>query len=95
MTGRVADFHRLESRLRLTGSLITRTALRIGGGGGDLDGADLPVIKDAAGCPFIPGASLKGALRSTVEALLRGVDRGQTEVCACDPLAANDEPFKS
>jgi CRISPR-associated RAMP protein (TIGR02581 family) len=93
MTARVADFHRLESRLRLQGSLVARTALRIGGGGGDLDGADLPVIKDAAGRPFIPGASLKGALRSTVEALLRGVHGRDAGLWACDPLADEDGPF--
>jgi len=93
MTARVADFHRLDSRLRLQGSLIARTALRVGGAGGDLDGADLPVIKDAAGRPFIPGASLKGALRSTVEALLRGVDGRAAGLWACDPLAEKDGPF--
>lgn len=92
MTERVADFHRLESRLRLTGSLITRTALRIGGGGG-LDGVDLPVIKDAAGRPFIPGASLKGVLRSTVEALVRAIDGRAAGVWACDPLADKDDAF--
>jgi CRISPR/Cas system CSM-associated protein Csm3 (group 7 of RAMP superfamily) len=69
MTAHVADFHRLESRLRMTGSLITRTGLRIGAGDGEAVGVDLPVIKDAVGRPFIPGASLKGALRSTIEAL--------------------------
>ncbi|HEX7843721.1 MAG TPA: CRISPR-associated RAMP protein Csx7 [Kofleriaceae bacterium] len=93
MTVRVDDFHRLESRLRLTGVLITRTALRIGGGGGDLDGVDLPVIKDAAGFPFIPGASLKGALRSTVEALVRGADGRAAGLWACDPLAGEDSPL--
>ena len=97
MTARVDDFHRLESRLRLTGVLITRTALRIGAGGGDLDGVDLPVIKDACGFPFIPGASLKGALRSTVEALVRGADghaAGRAAgLWACDPLADEDSPF--
>lgn len=91
MTERVADFHRLESRLRLTGSLITRTALRIGSSGGDLDGVDLPVIKDAAGCPFIPGASLKGTLRSTIEALIRGAHDREAGLWACDPLADKDD----
>ena len=47
MTARVDDFHSLESRLRLTGILRARTALRIGAGSGGLDGVDLPVIKDA------------------------------------------------
>lgn len=92
MTARVDDFHRLEARLRLSGVLVTRTALRIGGAGGDLDGVDLPVLKDAAGRPFVPGASLKGALRSTVEALVRGTG-GASGLWACDPLAAKDSPF--
>lgn len=95
MNARVADFHRLESRLRLTGSLITRTALRIGGAGGDFDGVDLPVIKDAAGRPVIPGASLKGALRSTVEALIRGTDGRAQGVWACDPFATGDAATRS
>ncbi|HEU4727519.1 MAG TPA: CRISPR-associated RAMP protein Csx7 [Kofleriaceae bacterium] len=90
MITQVADFHRLESRLRMTGSLITRTALRIGAGDGEAVGVDLPVIKDALGQPFIPGASLKGALRSTIEALVRGADRGG-EIWACDPLARKDD----
>lgn len=93
MTARIDDFHRLESRLRLSGVLITRTALRIGASGGDLDGVDLPVIKDASGFPFIPGASLKGALRSTVEALVRGADGRAAGLWACDPLADEDGPF--
>jgi CRISPR-associated RAMP protein (TIGR02581 family) len=93
MTARVDDFHRLESRLRLTGVLCTRTALRIGGAGGDLDGVDLPVIKDAAGLPFLPGAGLKGTSRSTVEALLRGAENRSTGLWACDPLADKDTPF--
>lgn len=87
MAAHVADFHRLESRLRLTGALTTRTALRIGSAGGDLDGVDLPVLKNAVGHPFIPGASLKGVLRSTVEALLRAVDRRDLGLWACDPLS--------
>ncbi len=84
-----ADFHALTRRLRLTGTLLTRTALRIGGTGtGALDGADLPVLRDGEGFPFIPGASLKGALRSTIEALVRGV--GLAELWACDPHAENE-----
>jgi CRISPR-associated RAMP protein (TIGR02581 family) len=88
MKGSAADFHRLESRLRLSGQIITRTALRIGSGGsGEMDAADLPVLRDADGYPFIPGGSLKGALRSTVEALVRGADLAlETGLWACDPL---------
>lgn len=93
MTSSVADFHKLERRLRLLGQIITRTALRIGSGGsGELDGADLPVLRDAQGYPFIPGASLKGSLRSTIEALVRGAEFDQEiGLWACDPLLEREE----
>jgi CRISPR-associated protein Csm3 len=82
----VADFDRLESRLRLSGVLTTRTALRVGsgGGGGATEASDLPVMRDADGFPFIPGASLKGSFRSTIEGLVRGANA--PGLFACDPL---------
>lgn len=94
MSEPVADFHKLERRLRLTGALTTRTALRIGGGGGgNLDAVDLPVLRDAGGYPFIPGSSLKGSLRSTVESLVRGAGHARgTGLWACDPLVEKDGP---
>ncbi len=85
-----ANFHRLTSRLRITGMLETKTALRIGsGGGGDLDASDLPVLRDADGYPLIPGSSLKGVVRSTVESIVRGatVDGAAGDVWSCDPLS--------
>lgn len=82
-----ADFHRLEARLRLAGVLTTRTGLHVGAGAaGDFDGLDQPVLRDALGLPFIPGSSLKGVLRSTIESILRAVDRRDTGLWACDPL---------
>ncbi len=82
------DFHALKRRLRLSGVLETRTALRIGSGpGGDLAATDLPVLRDGDGYPLIPGSSLKGVLRSTVEALIHGGAAGSTKVWACDPLS--------
>ncbi|MDI3290987.1 CRISPR-associated RAMP protein Csx7 [Polyangium sp. 15x6] len=93
MTSSVADFHKLKQRLRLSGQIVTRTGLRIGSGGsGELDGADLPVLRDAQGYPFIPGASLKGSLRSTIEALVRGAELPRdTGLWACDPLLESYE----
>lgn len=92
----VADFHELERRLRLTGRLTTRTALRIGSGGGERDAVDLPVIRDAGGYPFLPGSSLKGALRSTVEALLRGAAHArETGLWACNPLVEGEGPERA
>ena len=90
MTERVDDFHVLTSRLRLAGELRALTGLRIGGSSGHLEAVDLPVIKDADGFPFIPGASLKGALRTTVEALVRGAENRVAGIWSCDPLADAD-----
>src|SRR5688572_7313823 len=89
----VDDFHTLKQRLRLTGTLTTRTGLRIGSGdAGELDAVDLPVLRDALGYPFIPGSSLKGSLRSTVEALLRGAAASPgTGLWSCDPFGGEKD----
>ena len=82
-----ADFHRLDSRLRLFGRLVTKTGLHVGAAeGAGLDIADMPVIKDGRGLPFIPGSSLKGVLRSTVESLVRAAGNENARLWACDSL---------
>jgi CRISPR-associated RAMP protein (TIGR02581 family) len=68
-------FQVFKNRLELQGTLETVTALRISQGRStEPIGSDLPVVKDALGKPFIPGASFKGALRSRLESFLRGVN---------------------
>lgn len=85
--GRPDNFHVLAERIRLSGVLETRTGLRIGAGGaGAMDAMDLPVLRDAQGMPFIPGASLKGVVRSTLEALVRGAEKRDVGLWSCDPL---------
>lgn len=72
------SFAVLRNQLTISGTLIAQTALRIGAGrSSDVSGSDLPVLRDARGRPFIPGASLKGALRARVEALMAGVQPGE------------------
>ena len=74
MTEMILGFDTLQSRLRFSGELIARAGLRIGAGRDtDVAGHDLPVMRDASGRPFIPGASFKGVLRAQIEALLRGL----------------------
>jgi CRISPR-associated RAMP protein (TIGR02581 family) len=92
MTARLLDT--FESRLRLEGVLTTRTALHIGAGGsGDSLGTDAPVVRTAAGLPYIPGSSLKGVLRSAAEALFRGGpgQEAQKDLWSCDPIAGGTE----
>lgn len=74
----IYSFAALQNRLIVSGTLVALTALRIGSGrSSDVSGSDLPVLRDARGRPFIPGASLKGALRARVENLLSAVQPGQ------------------
>lgn len=78
------DFDMLRERIVLTGVLTTQTALHIGGGASEIEAVDLPVVKTNRGDPFIPGSSIKGVVRSTVEALLRSAEIPSLR--ACNPL---------
>lgn len=62
-------FRRLERRYLFIGDLVLRTAMHLGGGDGTLGSTDSPVVRRPEGQPFIPGSSIKGAFRSTVEKL--------------------------
>lgn len=85
------DFHVLERRIRMQGVLTTRTALHIGSGTPTWETAsDLAVLRDALGRPFIPGSTLKGVIRATIEAILRASERRDGGLWACDPLAKKD-----
>lgn len=69
------DFTTFGSWLKLTGQLQLVTPLRIGAGHGDDFGlADIAVVKNRQGEPYIPGSSFKGVLRSSIEAFLRTID---------------------
>lgn len=74
----IYSFAALRNRLNVRGTLVAQTALRIGAGrDSSVLGNDLPVLRDSLGAPLIPGASLKGAFRARVEALIRAVAPGQ------------------
>lgn len=67
-------FHLFRHRTRIVGEIECVSALRVGAGrSSDGLGTDLPILRDARGVPVIPGASIKGVVRSQVEALLRAV----------------------
>lgn len=55
---------------QITGTLVLKTGLHIGGGDTEMriGGIDNQVVKDAlTGLPYIPGSSLKGKMRSLLE----------------------------
>lgn len=87
-------FDIFDNRLKLTGALTTLTALRIGAGRATgVKGTDLPVVRDAIGRPYIPGSSFKGALRASIESLVRGVS--QKPSAACNPINQDEWCLKS
>ncbi|NTU52814.1 MAG: type III-A CRISPR-associated RAMP protein Csm3 [Chlorobiaceae bacterium] len=58
--------HKLIGKAFISGRIVVKTGLHIGGSKTVLDigGVDLNVIKTHQGVPYIPGSSLKGKLRS-------------------------------
>ncbi|QYX29992.1 type III-A CRISPR-associated RAMP protein Csm3 [Sphaerospermopsis torques-reginae] len=63
----------LLGKVTLSCQLTAQTGLHIGGGGENLDigGLDKPVIRDPlTKYPYLPGSSIKGKLRATLERLL-------------------------
>jgi CRISPR-associated RAMP protein (TIGR02581 family) len=82
-------FEKLESFVELTVEYEAKSALAIHAGkGAPFEAVESPVIK-SAGKPIIPGSSLKGALRSTLEAIL--ADAGER---VCVPLAAIPDQYR-
>jgi CRISPR-associated RAMP protein (TIGR02581 family) len=77
----------LTHRVKLHGFVETATPLHIGlGRSQGVTGSDLPALLDMLGRPVIPGSSFKGALRSQVEALVRGL--GDSALLrSCDVIA--------
>lgn len=83
-------FDKFQSRLNLEGKVETLTAIRIGAGRSTSPvSADLPVVRDAANFPYIPGSSFKGVLRSYIESILRGLTNNKQIVC--DPIDDNGQ----
>ena len=59
------DYRTVKSRYRFTGTFTLETALHIGTGQ-IATVTDSPILRNAAGQPFIPGSSMKGAFRAAV-----------------------------
>jgi CRISPR-associated RAMP protein (TIGR02581 family) len=84
-TAGVPTFDVLRERYRLTGELVTVSAVRVGSGKAtDISASDAPIMRDGRGRPFLPGSSLKGALRAGLERVLRALNVPGRAVC--DPL---------
>lgn len=90
----MATWEIFASRFIIQARLEAATALRVGAGGEEAaqpSSSDLPVLVGADDRPFIPGASLRGVVRSQVERIVRALEpqsghgRG-----ACNPVAEKE-----
>jgi len=79
--------HVLTNRTELVGELALTTAMHVGSSQTG-PATDAPVIRNAFGAPFIPGSSLKGALRSRAESLAHALD---FRVCHLTRLSKEQE----
>ncbi|WP_437743778.1 RAMP superfamily CRISPR-associated protein [Sorangium sp. So ce1504] len=77
----------MKLRTWFSGVVETRTALHIGTGTVLSTATDAPVIRGADGRPLIPGSSVKGALRSASERLLRALGQRSCVVFGDDRSA--------
>jgi len=81
-------FDTFRNRLIVDGYLVAESGLHVGvGRAAEFVGTELPVIRDKHDRPFIPGSSLKGALRGHLEAVVRGMAPTDAHMkhVACDP----------
>ncbi|AEB10602.1 type III CRISPR-associated RAMP protein Csx7 [Desulfobacca acetoxidans] len=77
-------FEKMYNRYHLTGTLMLNQAAHIGSGAGN-DEIDSLFICDHQGRHFIPGSSLRGALRSTVERVIGVLLKNGS--CCLDPMS--------
>jgi len=85
-------FETFNNRVVLRATLEMQTALSVGSRTSfEPAGTDLPLIKGPDGLPFIPGSSIKGAVRALTERILRSLPNGQQlGLWACDPFSDSD-----
>lgn len=76
-------FDKFINRYILRGIVVAEKPIHIGKGqeGFNPTEVDSPVLKDSNGMPLIPGSSLKGVLRSTVERILQNDCFGEYRSC--------------
>jgi len=74
--------HQLHNRYTFNGMLELITPLRISSGYAS-DTTDAPFMCSYDGTPYIPGSSLRGAIRSEVERVLAGVGEEKARIRSC------------
>jgi CRISPR-associated protein Csm3 len=74
--------HELHNRYLFEGTLVPETALRLSSGRAS-DDTDAPLMRDRSGDLYLPGSSLRGAIRSEVERVIAGVGKDVAGIESC------------
>jgi CRISPR/Cas system CSM-associated protein Csm3 (group 7 of RAMP superfamily) len=74
-------------RVRLSGEIEARTGLHVGAGDGATGRA---VMRDGLGRPFIPGSTIRGAVRALIAGLLAAADDREAGLWVAAPDAPAD-----
>lgn len=87
MTDRERSLERVQARWVFSGVLEGISALHVAGAPGHLLAVDTRLVRDAAGRPYLPATTVKGALRACVDRLapVVGAEQGVTS-CGLSPL---------
>jgi len=72
-------FERLKNRYFFRGELVLQNEMHIGSGKGD-GRTDALVVKDFNGIPYIPGSSLRGVLRTTIERIIASLGKNPCQL---------------
>ena len=78
---------KLLNRYRFDITLTAESPLRISSGRAS-NVTDAPVMRDASNCPYVPGSSIRGALRSELERLITGAQPPGLRSLRLQPVAA-------
>ncbi len=84
------DYRTIQTRYRFTGTLTLETALHIGTGQ-TATVTDSPILRNAAGQPFIPGSSLKGAFRAAVARIVPNLNLQACDVFGDDNFCVSPQ----
>lgn len=87
----LSGHHTLQNRYRFEGRMELISPLRLSSGRAS-DVTDAPLMRSRAGVPYIPGSSLRGALRSEMERTLAGLGQKITGVRACILFSPDSDP---
>lgn len=86
---------KFENKYFVKGTLVAESPLHIGAGNDDFrpTAVDAAVIRDENNNPYIPGTSLKGIIRSSIERIIASGAFG--DLTACNVLVQNNNKEKN